>query len=143
MKKTTVLIAEDDFLIVEGSLRPLLEPEFEIVGAVGDGLEALAAAEENRPDVALLDVSLPGLRGFDVARQILRKQPECKVLLVSCYSDSAYIQGAKDIGASGYVLKNRVSTELVNAIRTALAGQFYHPDLGTPKDGRGRKAGSI
>lgn len=127
MKKPTVLIAEDDFLILEGALRPLLDPEFEIVAAVGDGNEAVAAAQEHRPEVALLDVSLPGLRGFEVARQILSRQPECKVLLVSCYSEPAYIEGAREVGASGYVLKSRVSSELVNAIRTALAGQFYRP----------------
>lgn len=127
--KATILIAEDEFLILEGSIRPLLESEFAIVAAVGDGLEAVAAAEEHRPDIVLLDISLPGLQGFDAARQILARQPACKVLFVSCYSDSAYIEAAKEMGASGYVLKNRIASELVPAIRLAQAGQFYGPAL--------------
>jgi len=127
MKKLKILIAEDDFLILEGSLRPLLEKEFEIVAAVGDGFEAVAAAEEHKPEIALLDMSLPGLPGFDAARRILATQPDCKVLFVSCYSERAYIDGAKELGASGYVNKSRIVTELVKAIRTAQAGEFYSP----------------
>lgn len=127
--KATVLIAEDEFLILEGSIRPLLEPEFAIVAAVGNGLEAVAAAEEHSPDVVLLDVSLPGLPGFDAAQKILIAHPTCKVLFVSCYSDSAYIEAARDMGASGYVFKNRIASELIPAIRSAQAGQFYQPAL--------------
>ena len=127
MKNLRILVAEDDFLILEGNLLPLLEPQFEIVAAVGDGFEAVAAAEEHRPDVALLDMSLPGLRGFDVARRILKSQPECKVLFVSCYSERAYVEAAKELGASGYVNKGRIDSELVSAIRTAAAGQFHWP----------------
>ena len=128
MKTLKILVAEDDFLILEGNLRPLLEHEFEIVAAVGDGHEAVAAAEQHKPDIALLDMSLPGLRGFEVARRILKMQPECKVLFVSCYSERAYIEAAKELGASGYVNKGRIGTELIKAIRIAEAGQFYWPN---------------
>lgn len=127
--KPRILIAEDDFLIVEGCLRPALARDFEVVGVVGDGKEAVAEAERLRPDLALLDVSLPGLRGFDAARQILAVQPECKVLFVSNYSDAAYIQAAREMGAGGYVFKNRVLGELAPAIRIALMGKFYEPAL--------------
>lgn len=129
MSKPTVLIAEDDFLIVEGVLRPLLARDFDIVSAVADGLQAVAAAEEHRPEIVLLDISLPGLRGFDVARKIFADQPQCKVLFVSNYAERAYVEAAEDIGASGYVLKSRVSGELINAIRAALAGEFYWPSF--------------
>jgi DNA-binding NarL/FixJ family response regulator len=129
MKKPTVLIAEDEYVIREGELRVLLEPEFSIVAAVGDGIEAVEAAKKYRPEIALLDVSLPGLRGFEVARQILITQPDCKVVFISCHSQAAYIEGARQIGASGYVIKNRVSGELLNAIRTALSGRFYAPEV--------------
>lgn len=127
MSNPTVLIAEDDFLIFEGILRPLLVREFDIVAAVGDGLQAVAAAEEHRPEIVLLDISLPGLRGFDAARTILANQPQCKVLFVSNYMERAYVEAAEDMGASGYVLKSRVSGELIDAIRAALAGEFYWP----------------
>ena len=79
----TVLVAEDDFLIREGILLPLLEPHFTIVASVDDGRDAVTAAAEHKPDVALLDISLPGLRGFEASRQILAAHAECKVLLVS------------------------------------------------------------
>lgn len=125
--KTRVLIAEDDFIILEGSLRPIVSREFEVVAAVGDGQEAVAAAERLRPDVALLDVSLPRLGGFDVARKILAGQPECKVLFVSNYRDAAYIQAAREMGAGGYVFKSQVLSELIPAIRIALVAGFYEP----------------
>jgi DNA-binding NarL/FixJ family response regulator len=127
--KQTILIAEDDFLIREGYLQPLLEAVFTIVASVGDGRDAVAAAVELRPDIVLLDVSLPGLRGFEAARQILAAIPACKVLLVSNYGDRAYLRAAQELGASGYVLKSRAQNELLPAIETALAGQFYQSSL--------------
>jgi DNA-binding NarL/FixJ family response regulator len=125
MAKRSVLVAEDDFLILEGSIRPLLEPEFDVVAAVGSGVEAVVAAREHRPDIALLDVSLPGIRGFEVAKKILANQPECKVIFVSSYSDRAYVDAARNMGASGYVIKGRIHTELIRAIRSSEAGEFY------------------
>jgi DNA-binding NarL/FixJ family response regulator len=131
MNRPTVLIVEDDFLIREGALRPPLEPHFEIVAEVGDGLAAIAAAEQHRPDIILLDVSLPGMRGFEVARKILAHPRGCKILFVSNYADRDYVERAKQIGANGYVLKSRAPAELLNAIRAALAGRFYWPDFYT------------
>lgn len=127
MKKPTLLLAEDEFLIQEGYLRPLLAPHFDIVAAVGGGLEAVEAAEQLRPAIVLLDVSLPGLNGFDAARQILAHRPDCLVLFVSNYTERVYVEEARSIGASGYVLKNRIVSELVPAIQMALAGHFYQP----------------
>ncbi|HEY4087986.1 MAG TPA: response regulator transcription factor [Bryobacteraceae bacterium] len=127
--KARVLIAEDNFLIAEGSLRPTVARDFEVIGLVADGKEAVAAAEQLQPDVVLLDVSLPTLRGFDAARQILVSQPNCKVLFVSNYWDAAYVQAAREMGAGGYVFKSRAPTEIVPAIRSALAGRFYEPGL--------------
>jgi DNA-binding NarL/FixJ family response regulator len=129
MNRPTILVAEDNFLIREGALRPLLALQFEIVAEVGDGVEAVAAAEEHLPEIVLLDVSLPGMRGFDVAQKILAHQPRGKVLFVSNYADRSYVERAKEIGASGYVLKSQAVGELLNAIRVALAGQFYWPNF--------------
>lgn len=125
MKKPTLLVAEDDFLIREGSLCPLLAPHFDIVAAVGNGWEAVQAAEAHRPEIVLLDISLPGLRGFEAARRILAHQPDCKVLFVSNYTERAYAKAAQEMGASGYVLKTRMTRDLIPAVQTALAGQFY------------------
>ncbi len=129
MKKPTVLIAEDDAVIREGCLRATLEPFFEIVAAVEDGEAAVAGVEDHKPDLVLLDVSLPLLKGFDAARQILAKYPEIKLLFVSNYSERAYVEAAFEMGAAGYVLKSRAFTELLDAIRTALGGQFYRPAI--------------
>lgn len=108
---------------------PALKSEFELLAAVEDGKAAVAAVEEHRPDVILLDVSLPELRGFAAARQILARQPETKVLFVSNYDNREYVEEALSMGASGYVLKSRVAVELLTAIRAVLAGQFYQSRL--------------
>ena len=128
-EKPTVVIAEDNLLIMEGSLRPLLESEFEIVATAGDGNAAILAAAHYKPAIVLLDVSLPVVRGFDAARKILANHPETKILFVSNYADRAYVEEALQIGASGYVLKSRIARELVRAIRTALAGDFYRSEI--------------
>lgn len=125
MNRPTIVIAEDDLLIREGCLYPLLEREFAIVAAVDDGESAVAAVEEFKPNVVLMDVSLPIMRGFDAARLIIAAQPEVKVVLVSNYADKAYVDEAMRIGASGYVLKSRAATELVKAVQVALSGGFY------------------
>jgi DNA-binding NarL/FixJ family response regulator len=123
--KPTVLIAEDDFIIREGLLKSMLEPEFDIVASVDDGHDAVLAAAEHHPAVVLLDVSLPGLRGFEAAQQIHEADPACKILLVSNYLDPSYPATAQAIGASGYVLKSRTQNELIPAIHSVLAGEFY------------------
>ena len=125
MKQPTILVAEDEFLIRDGYVCPLLAPHFDIVAAVGDGGEAVEAAEQHRPAIVLLDISLPGVRGFEAARRILASQPDCKVLFVSNYAERALVEEARAMGASGYVLKARITSELIPAIQTALAGQFY------------------
>lgn len=124
MNKPTIVIAEDDFLIREG-LYLLLEREFAIVAAVDDGKSAITAVENFKPNVVLIDVSLPIMRGFDAARLILAAQPDVKVIFVSNYTAKAYVDEAMRIGASGYVLKSRAGTELVPAIQAALSGRFY------------------
>ncbi|HEX4749507.1 MAG TPA: response regulator transcription factor [Bryobacteraceae bacterium] len=129
MRKPTVVIAEDDVVIREGCLRLTLEPFFEIVAAVEDGRAAVTSVEEQKPDVVLLDVSLPVLRGFDAAREILANHPDIKLLFVSNYAERAYVEAALEMGASGYVLKSRAFAELPDAIRTALSGEFYRPAI--------------
>ena len=129
MKKPTVVIAEDDAIIREGCLFATLEPFFEIVAAVDNGEAAVASVEKHKPDIVLLDVSLPLLTGFDAARKILAKRPEIKLLFVSNYSDHAHVEEASRIGAAGYVLKSRAFSELIDAMNRALGGEFYRPAI--------------
>jgi DNA-binding NarL/FixJ family response regulator len=129
MKKPRVVIAEDDAVIREGCLCASLEPFFEIVAAVEDGEAAVMSVEDEKPDIVLLDVSLPVVRGFDAARRMLAKHPEIKVLFVSNYAERAYVEAAMEMGAAGYVLKSRAFTELPDAIKTALNGEFYRSGI--------------
>jgi DNA-binding NarL/FixJ family response regulator len=125
MDKPTILIAEDDFIIREGMLKSLLEPHFTIVASVDNGRDAVAAAAADKPRIVLLDLSLPDIPGFDAARQILAANCDCKVLFVSNYAERVYPGAAKELGASGYVLKSRAVTDLLPAIEAALAERFY------------------
>ncbi len=127
--KPTALIAEDEILIREGWLCPAVAPLCRIVAAVGDGNEAVLAAEEHKPDLALLDISLPTLNGIQTAQRILKNQPQTRIIFVSNYTDSAYVNEAFRLGARGYVLKSRILTDLPQAIQSVLAGQNYQSAL--------------
>ncbi len=119
-----VIIAEDHTLVREG-LRMLLEGELDIVETVEDGRALVAAAERHKPDVILLDISMPLLNGLDAARQLAQVSPASKLLFVTMHADPAYVRRAFNAGASGYVVKSSASSELTAAIAAILAGQRY------------------
>lgn len=123
--RTRVLIVDDHALVAEGT-RQLLEAEadMEVVGEAHTGEEGLRLLEHLRPDVALLDVSLPGMSGLDVAEAAAVSAPEVHVLVVSAYDDVAYVTQALEIGVGGYLLKTASSKELVDAVRTVADGVF-------------------
>ncbi|MGA8577828.1 MAG: response regulator transcription factor, partial [Bryobacteraceae bacterium] len=104
MKCPRVLIADDHTLVMDG-LRRILEPECEVVGAVEDGRSLLAAAEQLKPDIILLDISMPLLNGVDAARRLRDTAPSAKVIFVTMHADATDVTGAFRAGASGYVLK--------------------------------------
>jgi DNA-binding NarL/FixJ family response regulator len=124
MSRPRVLLADDHKIVTEG-LKGLLEPEFELVGTVGDGRALLAAAEKLRPDVIVADISMPLLNGIDAVRQIKKVHDEIKVVFLTMHPDVTYAVSAFEAGASGYVLKHSAPTELVNAIRSALRGKTF------------------
>ena len=124
MRRPRVLLADDHALVVEG-LRRLLEGDFDLVGAVTDGRTVIAAAERLRPDVILLDISMPNLNGIDAARQLTRLVPDSKVVFVTMHGDPAYVAEAFRAGARGYLLKRCAARELIEAIRAVLAGRSY------------------
>jgi len=124
MKKPRILLADDHTLFVE-ALHKVLEHEFELVGSVGDGRALLHTATRLLPDAILLDLSMPLLNGIDAARQLRRLIPDCKLVFLSMHGDPTYVTEAFRAGASGYVLKRANATELIQAIKTALRGQFY------------------
>lgn len=124
MQRVRVLIADDHQLVADG-LRKLLEPEVEVVTTVTDGRAAIEAFNRLRPELLLLDVGLPLLNGIETARRVKSVAPEQKIVFVTMQTDRIYVEEAFRAGASGYVLKQAAVSELKEAIRTVLSGQFY------------------
>jgi DNA-binding NarL/FixJ family response regulator len=124
MKRIRILLADDHAMICAG-FQKLLEPEYEVVGTVGDGYALLKAAEELRPDVALVDVGMPLMNGLDAARKLKKLMPRLKLIFLTMNPDSDIATEALRIGASGYVLKNSPGEELVKAVREVVRGMHY------------------
>lgn len=124
MSRPRVLLADDHRIVTEG-LKGMLEPEFELVGIVEDGRALIAAAVELRPDVIVVDISMPLLNGIDAVRQIREVNEEIKVVFLTMHPDVTYAVSAFEAGASGYVLKHSAPTELAAAIWSALHGKTF------------------
>jgi DNA-binding NarL/FixJ family response regulator len=124
MKKARILLADDHKIVLEG-LRSLLEPEFELAGVVSDGQALVTAAEKLRPDVIVVDISMPLLNGIEAVRQIKKQDQQVKIVFLTMHPDVTYANRAFDVGASGYVLKHSAPSELITAIREALKGRTY------------------
>jgi DNA-binding NarL/FixJ family response regulator len=119
-----VLLADDQPIVLEG-LRSLLEPEFEIVGAAGDGQALLAAAERTRPDIIVSDIAMPLLNGIEAARQIKRTDPNVKIVFLTMHADMVYATEALKAGGSAFVLKSSGGDELLTAIHEVLNGRTF------------------
>ncbi|HEY6121762.1 MAG TPA: response regulator transcription factor [Pyrinomonadaceae bacterium] len=123
----TRIVLADDHQIVRQGLRALLEAEsgFQVIGEAGDGLAAIHLVETLNPGVLVLDLMMPGLNGLDVMRQIKKRLPDTQIVILSMYAEEAYVLQALSNGASGYVLKDSSSADLVLAVREAAAGRRY------------------
>lgn len=127
------IVLVDDHALVRSGLKRLLEAQedMEVVGEAGSMHEAAHEVAAVRPDLVLLDVSMPGVSGIDGLPQLLREAPEIIVVILSMEDDPTLVRRAFDAGARGYVLKNAVDAELVAAVRDVAAGNRYvHPQLG-------------
>jgi DNA-binding NarL/FixJ family response regulator len=124
MKRARVLLADDHRLLRE-AFAQMLEPNCEVVGAVADGRALLAAAEELRPEVVVLDIAMPLLNGLDAARQLKRLMPAVKVIFLTVSEDPDLAAEAFRAGASGFLLKNSAASELFQAIQEVLQGRSY------------------
>jgi DNA-binding NarL/FixJ family response regulator len=123
-KAVRVGIAEDHQLVLD-VLCKIVEPEFEVVGTASNGRDAVMLAIEQRPDIMLMDITLPGLNGLDAARQIKQANPDVKVIFVTVHMHVAFAKEAFDAGASGYVLKQGPSSDLMLAVRAVSDGKFF------------------
>jgi len=121
---TRVFVSEDHPVYREGLVESIRDrPELELVGESGDGVQTLDQIRELRPDLALLDLRLPGLDGIEVLRALADETVDTRVLLLSAYSDGALVYEALEAGAAGYISKDAAADEIVAAIRSAAAGE--------------------
>ncbi|MGE5326532.1 MAG: response regulator [Deltaproteobacteria bacterium] len=125
-KKIRVLLAEDHTLVRQG-FRRILEDDARItvVGEVGTGLAAIEQCKTLKPDVVVMDLSMPELGGLEASAEILKALPETKILILSMYSNEAYVKKALDLGAMGYVLKNAIEVDLTRAVIALSEGNTY------------------
>jgi DNA-binding NarL/FixJ family response regulator len=128
-----VLLADDNPSMLQAARR-ILEPEFEVVGTVHDGQAVLEAADGLRPDILILDISMGMLNGLEAARLLTRTMSKAKIVFLTVHQDQEFVEEAFSVGALGYVVKPRLGTDLLLAVREALMGRaFVSPDLKVPK----------
>lgn len=153
MNKIKILIAEDHETVREG-LKMIVnaQKDLEVVGEAGDGREAVRLAQELKPDIVLMDVSMPELNGLIATAKLKRIQPDIKILTLTRHTDGAYLQELLQAGVSGYVLKQSAAADLIRAIRhvasgknyldPAIAGKVFDDYAGKNKKPRGEKFGA-
>mgnify|MGYP001824221156 FL=1 len=124
MSRFRVLLADDHRLVAEG-IKRLLEGEFELVGMVEDGLALLAKARELKPDVLVIDITMPQLNGIEAFEELKKDNPQLRAVFLTMHHNVAYARRALDAGALGYVLKHSASDELILAVRAAAAGKTF------------------
>jgi DNA-binding NarL/FixJ family response regulator len=124
MSKTRVLLGDDHALILDG-IRAVLQVQYDVVGQAADGRALVTFAEKLKPDVVILDISMPLLNGFEAAKQIRKDRAATKLIFLSQHLNPAYLRQALKIGASGYVLKSGATQELHTAIQKVLRGETY------------------
>ena len=118
------LLIADDQALVRGALSALLalEPDIDVVAEVGRGDEVLAAAMETHPDVALLDIEMPGIDGIAAAAAVRERMPSCRVIIVTTFGRPGYLRRAMQAGASGFVVKDTPAAQLADAVRRVSQG---------------------
>jgi NarL family two-component system response regulator LiaR len=131
MSAIRVLIADDHALVREGTRRMLeQEADMQVVGEAGDGEETVKLACELKPDVAIVDISMPKLDGIEATKQIKERCPSVTILILSAYDDDQFIFSLLEAGAAGYLLKSVRSREFVDAVRAVHAGEsVLHPSI--------------
>jgi DNA-binding NarL/FixJ family response regulator len=136
MGRIRILLADDHTMICAG-LAKLLEPDYEVVGCVEDGVALLKAADALKPDVVLLDIGMPLLNGLDAARELRKRMPHVKLIFLTMESDSYIAAEAFRAGASGYLLKTSRPAELLQAVHDAVRGVSYvTPQIGRAMEDR-------
>ena len=131
MKPIRILLA-DDHTVMRRGIRLLLEsqPEFSVVAEASDGRQAVQQAEATMPDVAVMDIAMPNLSGIEAAERIASAQPNTAIVILSMHSDEGYVLRALKVGAKGYLLKDSVEGDLIEAIKAVHQGKtFFSPEI--------------
>jgi two-component system, NarL family, response regulator NreC len=126
------ILLADDHTVVRQGLRKVLEeqPDWHVVAEAGDGREAVRLAEQHKPDVAVVDAAMPLLNGIEATRQIAKRLPDTRILILSMHADEAYIARALEAGATGYLLKDSADVNLLQAVSAVSQGKsFFSPSI--------------
>lgn len=129
---TSKILIADDHWVIRAGLRALLNstPNVEVVGEAGDGYEVLEKLDTLQPDIILMDLSMPNLDGIETTRQVMKKAPSIKILILTIHEDEGLLKEAIKSGAVGYIVKRAAESELNTAIRAIQQGNMYvHPAL--------------
>lgn len=126
MPKHKILIADDHAMVRDGVKNLIHQnPEMEVIGEATSGNQALELFDKLKPDLLIMDISMPDMNGMDVSKTILAKNPKANIVILSMYDDQDYISRCIEYGVKGYVVKNESGSELDNAIRAVLQGKNY------------------
>jgi DNA-binding NarL/FixJ family response regulator len=130
MKDPRILLADDHALLLDGFCN-LLKPRYSVVGTVEDGKELVEAAIRLKPDLIILDITMPLVNGIDAAREIRKHLPQVKLLFVTMHTGPTYLQAALEVGANGYAVKSSSRKEILTAVEMVLGGgRYITPGLG-------------
>src|SRR5205085_11169148 len=131
MDNTIRILIADDHPIVRHGLRQSIaeEPDFEVVGEAGDGHLALRLIRELRPQVAIVDIAMPGLDGFAVAGEVFKQQLAVELIFLTAHREESFLERALALGVKGYVLKESVLSDIASSIRAVASGQHYTSPL--------------
>jgi DNA-binding NarL/FixJ family response regulator len=126
MAKTTIVLADDHRVVLEGIKSALREiPEFEVIGEATDGWKALKIAEALKPDIMVLDISMPGLSGIEVVKKIKQTAPDIKIVIYTMHSSSEFVLDLFRAGVSGYALKEDPVSDLILSLKAVTTGETY------------------
>jgi len=121
-----ILIADDHPIFRQGLLKIIeADPAFEIIAETGDGAEALALIKKLRPDIAVLDISMPQLSGLEIARQVQQENLPVRLVILTMYKEEEYFDEAMDLGVKGYILKENAVSDLSSCVQAVAAGKYY------------------
>ena len=122
----TILVADDHPIVRQGIVNVLKRiPSYEIIHESGDGEEALHSICQLKPDVVLIDISMPGMSGIEVIKKAREKKIQSEFVILTMYDDEAYFEEALDLGVKGYLLKDNALLELENCLKSVLTGNYY------------------